>query len=208
MTYPAPIGVTKSLKKLFILAFREGLKSANLQTNDPVIKRLENNVSAEYPVDKVKYPSLWITTSFNRLSWQDMNPYYVAELPGGAYKYKIGELEASINVEILALSNEERDAITDAMANMILFGHVESDSNRFLKFLINEPYLNVTPILSELSVSPEAVTFGSPWNENQIVYTRSISFKTYGEFAQRLDNNALIDLREINLITGGDTYTV
>ena len=62
------VGITKSVKKMFVLAIRKGLTSNNLVQNDPVIAKVKNNVSVEYPIELVRYPSIWLTASFDKLS--------------------------------------------------------------------------------------------------------------------------------------------
>lgn len=187
-------GITKSLKKMYVLAIREGLKSINLQSIDPVIKKLK--ASAEYPIERVQYPSLWITTSVGSLSWISMNSQL--ETPGG-FPYNRGAFDATIHVEAIALTAEERDAAVDAVINMVMFGHLEDDANLFYKYLVEEPFIDLAPLNSEVKLSSESITFGTPWDERQIAYARSVSFPTYGEFVQRLDTGQLVDLRKIDI---------
>ena len=75
MEYPVQTGLTKTVKRMFVRATRAGIGSEVLKTNDPVLKKLQNNVSIEYPVEAVKYPAVWVTTSFKSVQWLDMNPY-------------------------------------------------------------------------------------------------------------------------------------
>lgn len=190
------LGITKSLKTMFVLATRAGLSSNLLQSVDPVISKAKNNVSLDYPVTQLEYPGIWLTTSFNSLKWNSINGELIH--PDG-YKYNIGEFDATINFEVIALSNEERDAMTDALANMVMFGSLETDSDAFYRFLVEEPYIALTPLLGEVKLSQDGVNIGTPWDPNQIAYTKTISFSVVGEFAQRLDNKLLIPLREIHL---------
>lgn len=190
------IGVTKSLKTMFVLAIRAGLNSDLLQAIDPVIRKAKDNVSMEYPVEQLDYPGIWLTASFNSLKWDSLNRELLH--PDG-YKFNRGEFDAQISLEIIALSNEERDALVDALVNMIMFGSLESDSDAFYRFLVNEPYIAITPLLGEVKLSQDGVNIGTPWNPNTIAYTKTVSFTVTGHFAQRLDNRRLIDLRAIDL---------
>ena len=65
------LGVTKAIKRMFVMALREGLKTSPLRLSDPVIKKLK--VSAEYPLKEVQYPSLWVTSSLSDLEWMSLN---------------------------------------------------------------------------------------------------------------------------------------
>lgn len=190
------IGPAKAIKRMFVVACREGLKSSNLQANDPAIRKAVGNVLVEYPVERKQYPSIWVTSSFSSMEWQDINSYYVSD---EGFKFKRGHFEATVNYEVLALSNEERDALADGLVNMVMFGHVESDSNQFRQAIIDEEYLDVTPALARLVVGPEGVTVGTPWDPGQLAYTRQVSFPVYGEFYQRLDNRSLVPLRAIDV---------
>lgn len=194
------LGITKSLKTMFVLATRAGLSSSLLQAVDPVIKKAKDNVSLDYPVTQLEYPGIWLTTAFNTLKWNSINGELIH--PEG-YKYNMGEFEATISFEVIALSNEERDAMTDALANMVMFGSLETDSDAFYRFLAEEPYIALTPLLGEVKLSQDGVNIGTPWDPNQIAYTKTVSFNVVGEFAQRLDNKVLIPLREINFSVYG-----
>ena len=194
------LGVTKSLKTMFVLATRAGLKSSLLQGVDPVLSKAKNNVSLDYPVTQLEYPGIWITTAFNSLKWNSINGYLVH--PDG-YKYNMGEFEATINFEVIALSNEERDSLSDALSNMVMFGSLETDSDAFYKFLVDEPYIALAPLMGEVRLSQDGVNIGTPWDPNQIAYTKTVSFNVVGEFAQRLDSKTLIPLREIHMSVYG-----
>ena len=86
-----------------------------------------------------------------------------------------------------------------------MFGSLETDSDAFYRFLVEEPYIALTPLLGEVKLSQDGVNIGTPWDPNQIAYTKTVSFSVVGEFAQRLDNKLLIPLREIHLsIYGSD----
>lgn len=193
---PLQIGVTKSLKTMFVLAIREGLNSQLLQSVDPVIKKAKDNVSMEYPVEELQYPGIWLTASFSSLKWDSINRELLH--PDG-FKFNRGEFDAQISLEIIALSNEERDALVDALVNMIMFGSLESDSDAFYNFLVNEPYIAITPLLGEVKLSQDGVNIGTPWNPNKVAYTKTVTFSVTGHFAQRLDNRQLIDLRALDI---------
>lgn len=188
------IGVTKALKRMFVLATRQGLDSIVLKEVDPVIAKAK--VSAEYPIDKVSYPSIWVTSSFGNLSWISLNSMLVTN---EGIPYNMGEFIATIHYEAIALTAEERDALIDALVNMVMFGQLQSDSDKFYKYLANEPYLRLTMMNGEMKLAPESVTVGTPFDERQIAYTRSASFTVHGEFAQRLDNRQLIKLSDIDI---------
>lgn len=201
----AEIGLTKALKRMFVIAARRGLSSPNLASVDPVITRAAGNVGVEYPVKQVQYPSIWVTSTFKTVEWQDLAPSYETLEDKG---YKRGHFEASINYEVMALSNEERDSLADAMLNMILYGHIESSSNQFRQAMVDEEYLAVAPILAAPRLGPEGMTVGTPWDDSTLCYTRQISFDTYGEFYQRLGQVQLVPLREIDVIVNGDPNAI
>ena len=113
------LGVTKAIKRMFILALREGLNASPMASSDPVIRKLQ--VSAEYPLKEVQYPSLWVTSNLSDIEWMSLNS--VLYTPEG-YPHNTASLTATINVEIITLSAEERDASVDALVNMIMFGQL------------------------------------------------------------------------------------
>ena len=186
------LGVTKAIKRMFILALREGLSASPMASSDPVIRKLQ--VSAEYPLKEVQYPSLWVTSNLSDIEWMSLNS--VLYTPEG-YPHNTASLTATINVETITLSAEERDASVDALVNMIMFG--QSTDSPYYRYLIEEEYLHLTPVDGSLRLSSEGVTFGTPWDERQIAYTRTVSFSSYIEFDMRLDTGELLPLREINI---------
>jgi hypothetical protein len=198
-------GPTKAVKTAMILALRDGIASQGLQSVDPVLSKTLN-ISTEFPYKESEFPCVFLQTHFNTMQWSGINDFNLVNYVDSETQVDVtepmlsGVYQCDILLNIYAFSNEERDALMDAIMNMLMFGHLHNTTNQFVNSLDNAQYTHMNTMRAHPIIGQDQTLQGElPWQDDWIVYFNSIMFKVVGVCLSRLDRIGLVKLTGINL---------
>lgn len=192
-----PSGPIETTKRAII----KSLRRAFVNSEDSFLRRVGENVKMEYPLEETDYPGIWVGFSFSKIEFASINPeHFETKSDGAKARYMLGKFEGPISLTVLSLSSLERDRISDALTQTILFGREHDVASSFFDELTYNDYVNITVQNSSLRPSGQNTTFGTPWSTEQMVYEDVYNFQILGQFATRFDSYGLVNLREVRII--------
>ena len=192
-----PGGLIETTKRAIVLSLRKAFDN----TEDQFLRRVSGNVEMEYPLEESKYPGVWIGFSFTKMQLASLDPEHYEEQPNGSkLHYSLGSFEGVVSLTILSLSSLERDRISDALVQTILFGRRHEVAATFYDDLENNDYVNISVQNGTVRPSGQNTTFGTPWGTEDTVYEDAYNFSIMGQFASRYEDYGLVNLREIRIV--------
>lgn len=150
-----------------------------------------------YPLKETEYPGIWVQFSFQELSRASLEPVHKTE--AGQF-YMLGKFSGTVTLTTLSLSSLERDRISDALVQILLFGRENPRAEIFYSHLRYNDYVNLTIDNHSVRPSGQTTTLGTPWGTEDIVYEDTYNFGVTGQFASRYEDFGLVNLREIRII--------
>lgn len=190
-------GIKTGVKTAFVRAFRAGLTNKFWQSISPAMQdvRSEDHVLPEFPTVKVEFPIVRVDATVNQVHWQNIN----RSTDHKGLPQQQGICTANITVYVYAKSAKQRDRITDAYVNMLLFAYCHPKELAFSNVLSNFPLIGIHPILNELNIGNDTAGKGIPWCEDDYVYMSTISFDAEVVFFMQPQDDAIEFIKEINV---------
>jgi len=196
-------GLIEGVKRSVITALNAALDEAYADPSD-VVRRVVGNIEMEYPLERVKYPGIWVQFSFTevrRAAIAEMH-YREETLPSGEpfnRRAMTGFFKGTVSLSLVALSSVERDKIADALVNLFLFADVDELSNRFFDSMEADEFIRITANKDQLRPRGQSTSVGAPWDPGEVVYEDGYSFDIQGQFYSRRvgARTELVRLREI-----------
>lgn len=196
-------GLIEGVKRSVITALNKALDE---EYADPsgVIPRVVGNIEMEYPLEKVKYPGIWVEFSFTEVRRAGIaEMHYREETTESGQPYHrramTGFFKGTVTLTIVALSSVERDKIADAISNLYLFADADDLSDRFFDSMASDEYIRIIANKDRLNPRGQSATVGTPWDPAEVVYQDGYSFDIQGQFYSRRvgARTELVRLREI-----------
>ena len=186
-------GIKGTVYNAFIKAFKDDFWSS-IDASMKDIKP-DSFVFTEFPVKKQEFPFIVLSTSFNAITWADINP----ASERNDYM-KVGHSDASISIDIWSLSAAQRDRLFDSVVNMLLFALTQPKHSQFLHEMeYSVEWLNVRPILNRLSVSVPSAVLGIQWEPKTPMYQASISFDADVNYTMKPHFEDVATIKEIDV---------
>lgn len=201
-------GVIEGVKVAVMVALKESLQGTTLGTD---MSGTDVAVEMEYPMVEEYYPGIWVQFSFTEF----INAGLGHELP-----FKEGDnwcmlrefqFKGTVTLTIMALTNLERDRISDHVATMLMFAripeHVITKPNEDIKqfrtlmaSLAANPYIAMTIDHDNLQPGGQAMTPGVPFDPELPGYEDSYSFSILGQSNIVFRHDGTYTLRAINVV--------
>jgi hypothetical protein len=159
------------------------------------------NVSVEYPKEQTDYPGLWVNYEDNdELSIAGINHKEWAEVsPGVFVEVRRWTFGGTITVTVAALSSLERDGLYDEMVRVFAFGQENVHLRYFRDMVETNPYIGMNINFDKLQPSGDQASQGTPWQTEEWIYEKSLSFDVIGEFVGDPSTGELVALSAITL---------
>lgn len=204
-----PGGVNEAVKTAMVYALREALLETSIQDSSAKI----SSIDLEYPLKEAKYPGIWVQFSITKLvragiGMEGMHKNTDEE--GWVNWEPIREwfYEGRITLTVLAMTNRERDRISDLLISMLAFSRPpagvvtnparDTGQYRALTTSLSEnPYVSVGINSDLLVTGGQATEVGTPWAPNVLTYTDSYSFDVLGQFNLIFSNDGTYTLRAV-----------
>ena len=134
-------------------------------------------ISMEYPATQNAYPGLWVNFQLRDMRAAGIGHIFVDE---GVVKHEF-IFEGDITLSIVALSSKERDTYASQLIQMLAFRDLNPVAAKFDEFIQNYPNIHMTINRDTIEIQGQQTTFGSPWDQNAIVYEDGFAFKVIGQ---------------------------
>lgn len=154
----------------------------------PDTKLNDLNIDLEYPIDREKYPGIWVRFSLSRLQILGIaNLTTVVEDDSTIDVYQVWRYEGTVSLNVVAFTSKERDLISDGIIEAFAFGRVKPSASPFAQTISESPLVNMTINSDELISGGQTEIFGTPWQNDQVVYEDRYSFDCIGEVRSRVE---------------------
>jgi hypothetical protein len=201
-------GVIEGVKVAVMVALKESLQGTTLGTD---MSGTDVAVEMEYPMIEEYYPGIWVQFSFTEF----INSGLGHELP-----FKEGDnwcmlrefqFKGTVTLTIMALTNLERDRLSDHVATMLMFARIpehvitkpNEDTKQFRSLMASlaaNPYIAMTIDHDNLQPGGQAMTPGVPFDPELPGYEDSYSFSILGQSNIVFRNDGTYTLRAINVV--------
>lgn len=207
-------GVIEAVKRAVMVALKDQLTNTTLDG----VSQSEVSVEMEYPATPETYPGIWVQFNFTKfvnsgVGFEQYNR--VVENEGEDNEVVRHELtreftfEGTVRLTIVALTNLERDRLSDAVVTMLMFARApeyvltkpDEDTKQFRQLLFsltNNPYVKLAINTDTIQPGGQSVLPGVPWDDEDLQgYEDNYSFDIYGQSDLVFRNDGTYTLREI-----------
>lgn len=159
------------------------------------------SISLEYPYQPVDFPCVFISYDESKLESAGANREY--ESSGTSGRYQRWKYEGTVSLNILALTNYERDYLSDSLLGVLAFAKMRGDTSHFEEVLASSNYVRMSAALGKLTTLGEAVE-PLPWEAPGYLYVTGYKFPVYGEFLSDVKTYSLFieEIDEIPYLEG------
>ena len=99
-------------------AIRSGFNAIGPASNNNTIDLVPRSVTIEYPVEEIEWPAIYVQFRPTTTQYTGLAPDIETQNQDGTWNsYRHGYFEGAFDLQILAMSSEERDRIWDTLTN-------------------------------------------------------------------------------------------
>ena len=171
-----------------------------------------NSVTIEYPKEIAHWPAVFVQFRPSKTQWSGLYPDTYT-LPSGQYisghqaaqMDRTGYFEGSIDLQILALTSEERDQLWDTLYNLILMNPGNPGSYAFYQSLANNNLIGITILRGTVQTLGDTVSPGTPWSPEELSYESSVRIQCVGDFYESKFDTLIPTLQTV-VLSGTSSY--
>lgn len=171
-----------------------------------------NSVTIEYPKEMALWPAVFVQFRPSKTQWSGLYPDTFT-LPSGQYLYgaqaaqidRTGYFEGSIDLQVLALTSEERDQLWDTLYNLVLMNPGNPGSYAFYQSLLNNNLVGMTILQGTVQSLGDTVAPGTPWSPEELSYEASVRIQCVGDFYES-KFDLLVPTLQTVVISGTSSY--
>lgn len=200
------IGVKREIVHALSLVFKDQYPDEQL--------RNRVRVSSTFPFAEIRYPFILITFSEGPIRnvglghyalEQDPNkwnpdPTTLDDQPSGRI-YKHFRFQGNINFNILALSPQDRDMLSEGLVNILAFSDLMPEFAPFWNEIRDSDYISIALLTDEITPGGDT-DFIAPWDPegDERVFSATYSVPIFGEFFTDPISGGMIRISQV------DTY--
>jgi hypothetical protein len=192
-------GLKRTVKTAVIRGFREALTKDFWKTAFPSLEQVDpaNFIFPEFPLEKVAYPFIRVNTNISQIEQLQVGKYENRGVEGTTWQ----TLKANLTIQVVfyCLEPEQRDDLTDAYMNAIMFSHLRPKESVLLQYLYQLENSHIVLDTSKISLTADSASKGIPWDQGQVVYSNSISVAGQITFDAILDDEVVETIKEIDI---------
>lgn len=197
-------GLIEVFKRGVITALRTAITGTSLSST----VGSEIHVDMEYPMEKEKYPGIWVQFSLSDLQPSGIGMVLTDRDSGDRIQQFM--YQGRVTLVVVALSSLERDRISDFLISMLAFSRipnprlytengVQESFTDLYSALDANPHLSVTVNSDRPRPGGQTTTVGVPWSPNLLAYEDAHSFEVLGEFQLVTTSDGLYRLERIDI---------
>ena len=206
-------GVIEAIKKAVVSALRESISNTSLSFPT---SGTQVHIELEYPITEEQYPGIWVQFATTRLQRMGMaQEFWIKDANNDWTSVQEWQVQGRVTLTVLALSNLERDRISDSLINMFAFSRTPeqvvtkpNNTNQYRQFITAldaNPYVAMTVNTDIITGGGQSVNVGVPWQPDVLAYTDAYSFDIIGNFNYVFNNDGVYTLAQINNYVTMDT---
>lgn len=168
------------------------------------------NIGIEYPIEKQHYPGVWV-------QYEDTDELTTAGIGHVEYvvdttNHTYGELTrwkftGSVTLTIFALSSLERDRLYDEVVRTFAFGEYNQSLSTFRDKIETNDLIAMNVNFDSIRPFGDTAGQGTPWQTDEMLYEKSLSFDVIGEFVGDASMRALVPLSKVTYMDYVDGTT-
>jgi hypothetical protein len=162
--------------------------------------------SIEYPVDKANYPGIWVQYEDDaELSVAGIGHIESAIVPAASgvpaqfEQWTRWRFFGTVTLTIVALSSLERDRLYDEVVRTFAFAKQNPLLSPFRTKIEQNDFVAMNANFDDLRPFGDNAGPGTPWNTEEILYEKSISFNLQGEFTGDVSSTDYIQLAKVEI---------
>jgi hypothetical protein len=202
-------GLIEAVKRTVTTALRESITNTGLSI-DGGSSRV--HIDIEYPMEEESYPGIWVQFSVTSLTRAGLgHEVWVKDAEENWTPIQEWMFNGRVTLTIVALSNKERDRISDALITMFAFSRTtdrvltnpKKDTKQFrsfLSYLDQSPYVSLTVNTDTLGLGGQGAQMGMlAWQQDMLIYEDTYSFDLVGQFNIQFTNDGWYTLHRIDV---------
>jgi len=187
-------------------AIRSGFNAIGPASNNNTIDLVPRSVTIEYPVEEIEWPAIYVQFRPTTTQYTGLAPDIETQNQDGTWNsYRHGYFEGAFDLQILAMSSEERDRIWDTLTNLIMMGNMAPGASSFYQSILDDQLIGLTILPGQVAQVGDTVNAGTPWSSEELTYEATVRVRCVGEFYEDKYNQTLLPLDHITVV-GQATY--
>lgn len=163
------------------------------------------SVTIEYPVEEVEWPAIYVQFRPTLTQYTGLDPDTFAEIITngditGWEQIREGYFEGAFDLQILAMSSEERDKIWETIINFFIMNGMSPGSSAFYSSISANDLISITFAQGSILQVGDTVSPGTPWSPEELTYETTMRIKCVGEFYENKYNVELSPVSSVELI--------
>jgi hypothetical protein len=162
-------------------------------------------VTIEYPVEEIEWPAIYVQFRPSITQYTGLNPNTyspIVDENGDTVAWESirqGYFEGSFDLQILAMSSEERDKIWETLINLFTMNDMSPGSTALYQSIVHNDLIAITLQQGSIIQVGDTVSPGTPWSPEELSYEATIRIKCIGEFYENKYNQELLPVSAINV---------
>ena len=163
---------------------------------DPLLRK--THVSLEYPLDPLRFPTIYITYSEGPI--QNIGVGHMEIDEDTLESVLHWKCDGNINFNVLALTTTDRDILAAGMVNILAFSSHSSNFKSFFNDIYDADFVRITLLTEYISPSGDNAN-PVPWNNDgeEFIYSTSYSVQSQAEFYSSVETGELVTINNVNL---------
>lgn len=163
------------------------------------------SVTIEHPIDEIQWPAIYVQFRPTITQYTGLNPdqfsaqYDEAGNIIGWQQVRHGYFEGAFDLQILAMSSEERDKIWETVVNFFIANTMSPSSTAFYNSLEQNDLLGITFMQGSVLQVGDTVSPGTPWSPEELTYETTLRIKCVGEFYEDKYTQKLLPISSITV---------
>lgn len=189
---------------MYFVKLKTMLTDAMRQTFDadyvnPQFRNL--HASIDYPVDVQNYPGVWVDFApVGELTVVGIGHREVSEVGSGGRQFTRWRFKGTATYTVVALSSLERDSLTDELIRVFAFGREAEQTSEFRAYIEDNEFLACNFDFDAIDQHGFAVSPGTPWGTDEMIYEGTLSMEVFGEFISDSVSGTIAPLESIQVV--------
>jgi hypothetical protein len=185
-----------------IVAGFEAIGAVSNNTTKDLVPRA---VTIEYPVEEIEWPAIYVQFRPTITQYTGLNPdQYTAILDNQGNTtswemYRQGYFEGAFDLQILAMTSEERDKIWETLINLFVMNNLSPGATALYNSILQNDLIAMTLQQGSTLQVGDTVSPGTPWSPEELTYEATIRVKCIGEFYENKYTQELLPISAINV---------
>jgi len=190
-------------------AITAGFSALGAASSNTTVDLVPRSVTIEYPVAEVEWPAVFVqfrptTTQHTGLNPDTYSPIVVNGVTTSWENIRQGYFEGAFDLQILAMSSEERDRIWETLINLFLMYDMSVGSTALYNSIANDNLIAMTLLPGQVQQVGDTVSPGTPWSPEELTYEATVRVRCVGQFYEDKYNQVLLPISSVTL-TGSTT---